>query len=139
METPVTDPVALLSELTHLGPVRVILRNCSGAVELPCSGDDIVVTPTWLYVGAGGARLQLHVATLGGASFHDGCEAHPERTALRFYGRCGTTCLIVVCDRTDGPARGRQDAQLRRLRARYGTRVAFAAAPASASAERTLH
>jgi hypothetical protein len=132
-----TDPLALFQELTRLGPVRVVMRSCAGAVELLCNCDDIVVTPNWLYVGSGSARLQLHVPVLTGASFHDGGEAHPQRASLRLYGRCGAACLVLVFDRADGVTRTRQDASIRGLRARYGTRVTFAAAPAGP--EHTVH
>src|SRR5262245_47992309 len=124
-EPPLAHAAALLHDLAPLGAARVLLRNCSGFVELFCDVEDIILTPGWLHLGVTEARLHLQLPVLRAASLHEaGTVAHPH-PSLWLYGRCGSPCLVVVFDQMEGAAREQQAARFRALRERYGTRVEF--------------
>lgn len=127
----------LLHEAASLGRVRAVLRSCSGFVELFCSTEAFEVGPGWLTVRLPEAHLHLQVPALTGAALHEpGDAAHPERPSMWFYGRCGSPCLLLILDQTDGDERTRQEAAFEALRSRHGTHVRFAAVREDA---RVLH
>ncbi|MCW5890043.1 MAG: hypothetical protein KIT14_05770 [bacterium] len=130
---------ALLADAASLGPVRAILRSCSGFVELFCSADAFEVHGGWLHVRQPTAHLHVQVPALAAAAFHDaGDEAHPGRPSLWLLGRCGAPCLLLILDQTEGEARARQETAFQALRARWGTQVAFHGGDAPAE-DRLLH
>jgi hypothetical protein len=121
---------ALLQEAASLGRVRAVLRSCSGFVEVFCSTAAFEVGPDWLTVRLPEAHLHVQVPALAGAALHEpGGEAHPERPSLWFYGRCGSPCLLLILDQTDGDERRRQEAAFRALRFRHGAHMSFVPAP----------
>jgi hypothetical protein len=123
------DPFPLLRALAPLGPVRILMRNCSGFAELFCDTTDIVLTRQWLHVGIDGARLHLPVRALRGARLEPSTSPSADalRPALWLYGRCGSPFLGLIFDQTRGETRRLQEAQFEVLRARYGDEVGFAA------------
>jgi hypothetical protein len=130
---------ALLADAASLGPVRAVLRSCSGFVELFCSVGDFEVRGEWLHVRQPTAHLHVQIPALAAATFHDaGDEAHPGGPSLWLLGRCGSPCLLLILDQTRGEARARQQIAFDDLRARWGTQVVFHGADASAEA-RLLH
>lgn len=130
---------ALLADAATLGPVRAILRSCSGFVELFCSTDAFEVGSGWLHVRQPTAHLHVQVPALASVAFHDaGDEAHPGRPSIWLLGRCGSPCLLLILDQTEGEARVRQESAFEALRARWGTRVAFRA-EAPVAEGRLLH
>ncbi|HEV7735193.1 MAG TPA: hypothetical protein VGR62_23685 [Candidatus Binatia bacterium] len=127
----------LLREAESLGRVRAVLRSCSGFVEVFCSTEAFEVGPDWLTVRLPGAHLHVQVPALTGAALHEaGDAAHPERPSMWFYGRCGSPCLLLILDQTDGDERQRQEAAFQALRSRHGAHVRFAKAADDA---RVLH
>jgi hypothetical protein len=131
----------MLQELAPLGPVRILLRNCSGFVELFCDTDDIVLTRQWLHVGVDGARLHLPLPALRGARLEPSGPRRADalRPALWLYGRCGSPFLGFIFDQTRGDARRRQETQLQALRARYGDEIGFAGGESTRPPMRQLH
>jgi hypothetical protein len=128
---------ALLQEAACLGRVRAVLRSCSGFVEVFCSTEAFEVGPDWLTVRLPEAHLHVQVPALAGAALHEaGAAAHPERPSMWFYGRCGSPCLLLILDQTDGDERRRQESAFRALRSRHGAHVRFAQPDADA---RVLH
>lgn len=117
---------ALLADAASLGPVRAILRSCSGFVELFCSAEAFEVRGGWLHVRQPTAHLHVQVPALAAAAFHDaGDDAHPGRPSLWLLGRCGSPCLLLILDQTEGEARERQETAFAALRARWGAQVVF--------------
>lgn len=129
----------LLADLAVLGPVRAVLRNCSGFVEVFCSTDDFRLTPGWLSLRSPTTHLHLQVPVLAGAALREAGEgAHPHHPSIWLVGRCGSPCLILIFDQTEGEARRRQGLLLDALRSRWGEEVVFRTA-AEASATHMLH
>lgn len=125
-EVSTTHPAALLHDVAPLGPVRLVMRNCSGFVELFCDTEDILLTPGWLHIGVAEARFHLQLPALHGASLYEAdAAAHPEHPSLWLYGRCGSPCVVLILDQTEGEARRQQEERFRALRRRYGDRVQF--------------
>ena len=128
----------LLRDAMGLGPARVVLRSCSGFMELFCSTDAFELTGEWLTVRNASGHLHVQVETLQGACLlRPGGDAYPHAASVWLLGRCGGPCVIVILDVTLGDQRVRQVAAFEQLRARWGERVAFTE-PAEAG-ERTLH
>lgn len=131
---------ALLADAASLGPVRAILRSCSGFVELFCSTDAFEVRGAWLHVRQPTAHLHVQLPDLASAAFHDaGEDAHPGRPSLWLLGRCGSPCLLLILDQTEGAARRQQETAFATLRARWGAQVAFRGDDTTAAEGRLLH
>lgn len=133
LEQPCPSPLIadFLADASGLGRVRAMLRNCSGMVEMFCSSESFLLTPHWLTVRTPVAHLHVQVATLCTAQLKDErADAHLQRQSIWFHGRCGSPCLILILDQTEGDERLRQEAAFEDLRQRYGERVTFGERPA---------
>jgi hypothetical protein len=129
----------LLREAAALGPVRIVLRSCSGFMELFCDAGCFELADGWLTVRRPEAHLHVQLPALHGACLLEaGGDAYPHASSLWLVGRCGSPCVIVILDVTAGDDRARQAATFQLLRDRWGERVAFDA-PAGATHERVLH
>lgn len=119
--------VELLEKTRGLGRVRAVLRSCSGFVEVFCSTEAFEVGPGWLTVRLPEAHLHVQVPALAGATLLEpGDAAHPDRPSVWFFGRCGSPCLLLILDQTDGEDRRRQEEVFQALRSRFGAHVRFA-------------
>lgn len=129
----------LLRDAAGLGPVRVVLRSCSGFMELFCDTGAFDLTNGWVTVRRPDAHLHVRIPALDGACLLEaGGDAYPHAPSLWFLGRCGSPCLIIILDVATGDARARQDEAFRALRAQWGERAVFAG-ETSDDAERVLH
>ncbi len=118
---------ALLRDAAGLGPARVVLRSCSGFMELFCDLAACELAGDWLTVRRPDAHLHVQLPALGGACLLEaGGDAYPHAPSLWLLGRCGRPSVIVILDRTAGGRRATQAAAFARLRARWGERIAFA-------------
>ena len=130
---------SLLRDVAALGQVRVVLRSCSGFMELFCDAGEFELIDGWLTVRRPEAHLHVQVPALHGACLLDaGGDAYPHAASLWLVGRCGNPCVIVILDVTVGVERVRQVAAFQMLRERWGERVAFDP-PAGSADERVLH
>jgi hypothetical protein len=117
---------ALLREVRSLGPARVVLRSCSGFMELFCDVDAFQLDEGWLNVRQPGVHLHVPLPALEGACLLDaGGDAYPHAPSIWFLGRCGSPCLLMILDLASGDERVRQAAAFRTLQARWGERIAF--------------
>lgn len=107
---------ALLRDAAGAGRLRVMLRNCSGFVEVRCDGADLILTADWLHVRGGDGHLHVSLPALVAARFLDSDAPGSPGPSIAFHGRCGSPCLVVAFDERTGP---RADVY-RRLRARWG-------------------
>ncbi len=127
----------LMADVADLGPVRAVLRSCSGFAEFFCAASDMSMSTGWLSIRQPTAHLHLQLPVLRGALLLEAGEhAHPHAPSVWLYGRCGSPCLLLILDQAEGAERARQEAVFRSLRTRYGTRLAFESA---VSAGDTLH
>jgi hypothetical protein len=125
-----TDVTTFFRHAAALGPLRAVLRGCTGLAEITCSADDLLVTGGSLRLGGSGARLHVPLAALRSVRLVPaGTPRCTRHDALWFHGRSGAPCLLLALDQTDGDARLRQDAVFHALRVRWGTRLVLVPEP----------
>lgn len=136
-ETP--DLRAFLGECAALGAVRLVLRNCSGFMEMFCSTERLTGGDRWLTIRITEAHMHVELARVAGIRLRPSGDADtPARPSIWFHGRCGTPFLLVILDQTEGVGRAAQEAAFGRLRDRWGEEIVFDQTE-SVSARTTLH
>lgn len=126
----------LLRALSPLGRARIVLRTCNGLADVVCSTADLDVHSPWAVLSAGDASVHIELASLRCAELRGGCAEHGTPPSICFVGRCGSPCLVVVLDRTEGAERTAQEAAFHALRRRWGTRISLDAEHAIEGAHR---
>lgn len=103
-----------------------MLRTCTGLAEVFCSTAAFELDGGWLNVRLDGAHLHVELDGLRSARFQDATEsAHAGRASIWLFGKCGSPCLLLVCDRTEGVARTQQECLFAALRRRFGEHPHF--------------
>lgn len=113
-----------------------MLRTCTGLAEVFCSTAAFEIAGGWLNVRLDGAHLHVELEGLRSARFQDATEsAHAHRASIWLFGKCGSPCLLLVCDRTEGVARSQQERIFAALRRQFGEHPHFNGAAVRPDAE----
>jgi len=122
--TPPPRGSALLAEAACLGPVRIVVRNPSGFVEVFCDSDSFRLSAGWLHICKPTTHLHVRLESLTEVLLLEPSpDAHPTRPSIWLVGRCGAPCLLIILDQTEGDARRQQERAFAALRERWGHRV----------------
>lgn len=121
-----TSATDFLASARALGPVRAMLRTCTGLAEIFCSTAAFELTDGWLNVRLDSAHLHVELTGLRSARFQAAGDPSPRgRAAIWLFGTCGSPCVLLVCDRTEGTARAQQDRVFAALRQQFGDHPHF--------------